>query len=80
MTSWSAFNSLRTGEAKLYFQEHQERLTVLEDDTIKDVYFEPYTSAPYLLFFGDITDDPDDWVNRGLAAFYNKNTVTLIKE
>lgn len=80
LTSWSAFNSLRTGEAKLYYEEYQERLVVLEDDTIKDAYLEPYTSAPYLLFFGDITDDPDDWVNRGLAAFYNKNTVTLIKE
>lgn len=80
LTTVSAVLSLRRGEAQTYYAEYQERLAVLEDNTVKDVYFEPYTYYPYLLFFGDITDDPDDWVNRAVAAYYGKDSVTLIKE
>lgn len=80
LTTVSAVLTLRRGEAQTYYAEYQERLAVLEDDTVKDAYFEPYTYYPYLLFFGDITDDPEDWVNRAVAAYYEKDSVTLIKK
>lgn len=80
LTTVSAVITLRRGEAQTYYAEYQERLAVLEDDTVKDVCFEPYTYYPYLLFFGDITGDPEDWVNRAVAAYYGKDSVTLIKK
>lgn len=80
MTSLSAVDSLRRGYAQTYYEEYMERLAVLEDDSIKAVCFEPYTCAPYLLFFGDITDDPDDWVNRAMSSYYGKDSVTLVRE
>lgn len=80
VTTVSAVNSLRHGQAQIYYAEHQERLKVLEDDSIKDVYFEPFSYYPYLLFFGDITDNPNDWVNTAVAQYYGKDSVTLIKE
>ncbi len=79
LTSLSAFDSLRRGQAQTYYQEHLERLAVLEDDSIRDVCFEPYTFCPYLLFFGDITDNPKDWVNYMMASYYGKDSVTLVK-
>lgn len=79
LTTVSAIDSLRHGYAKQYYAEHQERLLLLKDESIKDVYLKPYTFKPYLLFFGDITDDPQDWVNQALADYYNKASVTLIK-
>lgn len=66
--------------AQTYYAEYQERLSILKDESVKTVYFEPYTYRPYLLFFGDITDDPDDWVNRSMAAYYGKDFVTLIEK
>lgn len=80
LTSLSAVWSLRTGQAQTYRAEYLERLAVLEDDSVKDVFFEPYTYGPYLLFFGDITDNPEDWVNYAVSSYYGKNSVTLIKK
>lgn len=78
LTSLSAVDSLRRGHAQVYYEEYLERLTLLQDDSIKDVSFEPYTYHPYLLFFGDITDDPNDWVNYTMSFYYGKNSVTLL--
>jgi hypothetical protein len=79
LTSVSALNSLRLGQAQTYYEEYQKRLEVLEDESIRDAYLEPYTYYPYLLFFVDITDDPDDWVNGSVDSYYGKDSVTLIK-
>lgn len=80
LTSLSAARSLYYGEAQIYYAEHQERLAVLEDDSIKDVSLEPFSAVPYVLFFGDITDDPTDWVNAAVAHYYGKNSVVLTKD
>lgn len=80
LTTLSAVNSLRRGEAQTYYAEYQERLAVLKDDSIKDVRFKPYTYYPYLLYFGDITDKPEDWVNYTVSSYYGKDSVVLIKE
>lgn len=80
LTTVSAVKSLRCGGAQSYYAEYKERLAVLEDDTVKDVVFESYSYFPYLLFFGDITENPEDWVNRSMAAYYNKDSVVIVNE
>lgn len=80
VTTLSAVLSLRRGEAQTYYAEYQERLKVLEDDSIKAPSFEPYSCHPYLLFFGDITADPEDWVNYAVSSYYGKDSVTLLKK
>lgn len=77
LTSLSALQSLRYGFAEVYYQENQARLELLEDDTIKDVILEPFTYTPYVLYFGDITKDPDDWVNYTMAHYFGKDSVRL---
>ncbi len=77
LTSVSAWKSLRSGEAMQYYAEYQERLTVLQDDTQKEVVLAPYSVKPYLLFFHDIVEDSDDWVNREVAGWYHKTSVIL---
>lgn len=80
LTTLSAVDSLRRGEAQTYYAEYQERLAVLKDDSVKEVRFRPYTYYPYLLYFGDITDNPEDWVNYTVSSYYGKDSVILIKE
>ena len=77
LTSVSAWKSLRSGEAAQYYAQYQERLIILEDDTQKEVALAPYSVKPYLLFFNDIVEDPNDWVNREVARWYHKDSVIL---
>ena len=79
-TSVSAVYSLRENEAKIYNEEWQERLAILNDENIKDVVFHPYSRKPYLLFFIDVTDDKTNWINEAYARYFNKNFVVLSEE
>lgn len=77
LTSLSAWRSLRRGEAEQYYAEYQERLKILEDETIEEVVLEPFSVKPYVLFFGDIVKDPGDWVNCSVAEYFGKKSVVL---
>ena len=77
LTTVSAVLALKNGEAAQFRQEYLERLAVLEDENVKDVYLEPYSVMPYLLFEADITEDPEDWVNKSVASAFHKESVRL---
>ena len=77
VTTVSAIRSLRSGEAVQYRQDYEERLVLLEDPSIKEVYLEPFSATPYLLFFGDIVEDTQDWVNQAVATYFDKDVVGL---
>ncbi len=77
MTAVSAFDSLRTGQAGLYYSEYESRLEVMHDDSIREAYVDKFTDPPYVLFFGDIKEDYTAWENRSMALFYGKDNVYL---
>lgn len=76
----SAMHSLTSGQAAKYGEETQERLVQLLDQQQKDIAFHPFTNPPYVLFFGDITDNVDDWTNKAICQFYKKDSAILLKE
>lgn len=80
LTTVSAVLSLKNGDAAQFRQEYLERLAVLEDESIKEVYFKPYSVKPYLLFEADIEENPNSWVNQGVADVYDKELVQLLEE
>lgn len=80
ITTVSAVMDLHYGNAKQYQMEFQERLTVLEDETLSEVELEPFRIKPYLLYFGDLQKDPEDWVNKAMAEYYGKEKITLSDE
>lgn len=65
------------GEGKQYDKEYTERLAVLEDESITDVVFAPYTVEPELVFIADGTEDPEFVNNREWADFYGKNSLVI---
>ena len=77
VTSVSAVNSLRKGEAEKYYKEFEKRLKILKDNSIQDVTFLPYRNKPYLLFFDDATDNKDDWRNKSFAKYYGKDSIVV---
>ena len=79
LTGVEAARALADGSARSYWEQQTDRLEVLRDPAVADVYLEPITVRPPLLDNGDITADPLDWKNNGLRIFYHKNSVVLIE-
>lgn len=71
-TTYTAWAALRNGEAARYAAGNEERLEVLRDPEITDVVF--YRLDPIAIF--DINEgNQTEYVH--MAAFYQKNSVTL---
>lgn len=77
VTTVSAVEALKSGDAKQYYLENQERLMLLEDDSLEEVYLEPFSVEPYLLHFGDIVENTEDWVNIKVSEYFGKKKVGL---
>ncbi len=78
VTTYSAIQSLRKGEAAQYLAEYEERLEILAGDD-RVVELEPFSGKPYLLYFGDITDDPENWENKSMSRYFEKDEIYLVK-
>ena len=77
LTSVAAFSELRSGEAKKYYSQAEERQRILENPDILDCEFEPFASQPYILFFTDMTENPTSYENEDTANFYRKNSIVV---
>lgn len=77
-TSYAAYVSLRTGEARAFHEEYMARVALLEGSEAV-IGLQPYTVKPYLLYFDDITADKYDWRNGALAEWYGKESVYLVE-
>lgn len=78
-TTTAAITDLCNGSAQAYGAAWEERLQILEDPMVKEVRFHELPYHPELLFFTDITADPEDWTNRALAQYFEKDSVVLEK-
>ena len=75
-SSYTAYISLRTGEAQQYHLEYLDRVAQLSSDE-KYIELAPFSAKPYLLYFSDITTDPYDWRNMAISRWYYKEQVRL---
>lgn len=77
-TSVSAVHSLVNGEAQEYDRIADARMQqLLGDET--NIVLPPFTKKPYLLYFNDVTDDPNDPNNIAMAGYYGKDSVVVPK-
>ena len=77
VSSVAAIGLLRSGEGREYRACADRRLAVLEDPQIRDAKLEPFPVQPWLLYYTDIAEDPDEWVNISMAAYYGKDSVSF---
>lgn len=85
LTSMSATISLLKGEAQAYDQEIEAQQAILEDPstTGEDVEVIAVKSHPRLLYNSGLemnSEDSSFWINREVANYYDKASVTLIRE
>lgn len=70
-----ALRILSTGEARAYHEEFLQRLALLQDDSVRDIVFEPYTHQPDMLFVGDLPGYPEEPTNQRVAWYFHKDSV-----
>ncbi|ADL33268.1 hypothetical protein bpr_I0522 [Butyrivibrio proteoclasticus B316] len=75
----SAIADITSGDAGTYKGESLERLEILEDESVTDAVLPEYTVKPEMLFFSDVEEDKDFWINQVVARYYHKNSVVLRK-
>lgn len=77
-STYIAWAAVRSGEAQKYAAENEERLRVLRDPEIVDVYFYEIKHGVLPIFVYDISENNQDQTNTSMANFYRKKTVNLI--
>lgn len=78
LTSTSAITDLVSGDAAVYARENKERLAILKDTSVTDAELKEHSVHPELLFFSDVTKDPNEWINTATAEYYGKSSVRLV--
>lgn len=78
-TSLMALGEIRSGEAARFRTACEERAILMEAPETRDVQVPPLPFS-YLLYYDDVTEDPTAWDNLCLAAYYGKDSVTLVRE
>ncbi len=75
-TSGMALAEMRGNTHKIYQQQMEQRLELLNDDGIKEVVFEPHIKS---FLFGEesLSENKGDWPNTSVADYYGKDSVSL---
>lgn len=76
LSTYQACAWLIKGEAKEYAQAWEERLAVLHDDTVKEVFFAPLPGCNSPVFYTDL-EYGDLWINNICEQYYEKDHVSL---
>lgn len=76
-SSYRAAVWLAKGYASEYRDEWEERLIVLKDPSITDASFDSINLYHELIYYADMSDDPNSWLNLKCAEYYGKNTIVV---
>lgn len=68
------------GSAEAYGEALDARAVLYKEGAGAQIEVPPLEQKPELLFFSDITENADDWTNRGVARFYGLDGVVLQNE
>jgi hypothetical protein len=74
-TSTGASEDIVNAHATHFRKQNLERRELMLDDSVTDVVVDYYEYEPDLLFYADITTNPEDWTNNGMRRYYGKNSV-----
>ena len=78
-TTMKAISQLNNGILKQYSKELDERVKLYENKALKGVTVKALTVKPNLIYFDDVTENPEDWRNESIRQYYKKDFVVLEK-
>ena len=68
---------IANGRAAQYDREADARAEIAEQSAGQDVVFSQFSVKPSLLFFADLSANPDEWPCTDYAKFYNLKSACL---
>ena len=68
---------IANGRAAQYDREANARAKLAENSAEQDIKFKAFTVKPSLLFFADLSANPDEWPCTDYAKFYNLKSACL---
>ena len=68
---------IANGRAAQYDREANARAKLAENSAGQDIKFKSFTVKPSLLFFADLSANPDEWPCTDYAKFYNLKSACL---
>jgi len=71
------YEQYKSGRIETYVNERSERLAILNDDSIKDVVFEPLTHKTVCFSFDFTSIYDSSLYNINLAKYYDKNSIRV---
>ena len=74
-SSYTAYYYVHAGEAYNYYQEYLTRVNTIRSGG-EEVIVEPYLYRPWILCVGDLMEDPANDVNRAMADWYGKQSIS----
>ncbi len=74
-TASRAAADLISGSAARYGEENRQRMAILQDEGQQDAELPRHSERPALLYYEDVSEDPQDWVNQKLREYYHKSSV-----
>lgn len=78
VAGFNAIHSLATGEAEIYHKDNLSRYKELTDESKTIIEFSPFSTRPKLIFYGDLTQDPDYmWSNAPMRDYFHKESVIV---
>lgn len=78
-TTNEAIRELKSGELEAYDAIMNERIDTYINNENKNLQIDSINVRPYLIYFDDITEDPNDWRNKSLTSYYNKESIVIKK-
>ncbi len=75
-TSIRAVQVIRHKTGATFAKENAERIKLLASDE-NIIVFNPYTVEPDLLYYNDMGDDPEEWFNRIVAEYFDKDSIVV---
>lgn len=75
----SAITDLTNGSAKAYGDALKERAELYNSGE-QNIVVEPLSMKPKLIYFSDISEDPEYWENRGVCKFYGFQSVVVAND
>ena len=77
ITTVSAIYTIRRGEQKVYRQENEERIALMENSEAPEVELKLFEIKPYLIFYGDTLSDEDPLTDV-YKYYYKKEKIHVI--
>lgn len=70
--SYKAILELKNGTAQAYCREMDERFVKFNDVRLTEVQVHPLEVKSELLFFGELSEDPEVWPGTSISKYYGK--------